>query len=109
MNVFPKIDMNSIKETSTKKVLCVSYEGGYKQKRPQYTRKTKTFTLDYQALSIDEANTLEEFIMNNQGLSFIFLHPLSKKTYEVTYQGDSCDINYVSPLYRSMQVVLEEV
>ncbi|TLP41034.1 hypothetical protein [Arcobacter arenosus] len=109
MAIYPTLIATSIKETSSKKVLKSDYQGGYTQTRPQFTRKLKTFTIGYSVLTVAEAETLENFIMDNQGLSFTFQHPITDEIHEVYYTQDDIDINYVSPLYRSTTVVLKEV
>lgn len=109
MAIYPILKANSFKESTSKPVLKSQYDGGYEIKRLKHTRQIKTFSLGYKALTVEEATSLENFIMSNQGVSFIFVHPITNQNHEVTYSGDSVDINFVTPLYRSASIVLKEV
>jgi len=109
MATLPKFIITSFKEDTIRKVLKSEYDGGYVQKRPQYTRAKKKFYVGYAALKVAEAEILEDFIMNNQGLSFEFTHPLNNKIYEVTYDSDSISFNYITSQYRNTELVLSEV
>lgn len=109
MAVFPDLPITSFKEESYRAIKKSSYEGGYEQKRPKYTRSYKKFSLGFNALTVEQAEALDEFIMDNQGYSFTFVHPSTAKTYEVTYDGDSIAIEWLTKDYRSTSIVLKEV
>lgn len=109
MAIYPDYKINSFKEKTSKPVLKSAYQGGYEQKRPKFTRQIKTFTLGYVALTVAEANALEQFIMDNQGKTFTFVHPITEVSHDVTYEGDDVEIAFVTPQFRSTNIVLKEV
>jgi len=108
MNTLP-ITPNQITEEVKKPALRSKYDGGYTQTRPKYTRKTKKFTLEYQALSLSEKDTLEAFFDANQGLSFYFVDPVSSTQYAVNFSDDSISFKLVSTKYYSTSFSVEEL
>ena len=110
MAIYPSdLVVTSFKETTSRPVTKSQYDGGYTVRRPKYTRQIKTFSLGYSALTVAEASELETFIMDNQGLSFTFFHPITNTIYEVINTTDEIEINFVTPQYRSTSIVLQEV
>ena len=104
----PKPNM-PFKETINKPALRKSYDGGYEQSRPKYTRSTKTFELNYKALNETDADTLSSFFETYQGDSFLFVHPATSVEYTVRFKNDSLAFDYVGPALKSTTVTLEEV
>ena len=106
---FPNIRPNDIEEKVIKPIVKSSFNSGYEQTRPRYTRKTKEFTLDFVALTFSNADLLETFIMDNQGLNFNFVHPISGVNYIVRHNNDDITFKYPSPTRKSTKIVLKEV
>lgn len=108
MNTLP-INPNKITEEVIKPALRTQYSGGYIQTRPKYTRKTKKFDLEYQALSVDDKNTLATFFDENQGLSFYFNEPISSIQYTVSFVDDSIKFKNLSNKLYSSTFSIEEL
>lgn len=111
MAFYPEdIKMASFKYKTRKEVLVSNTDVGYKIKRPKYTRATKEFTFNYKLLDEDSMNEIENFLIENRGLSFSFIHPLTKDTHTVTQMGDMPEITFVNPSYYNIaDIILEEV
>jgi hypothetical protein len=111
MNTFPNlnIEATSFKEESIKPVLKSSYDGGYEIQRLKYSRTIRKFTFTLKALSATEADTVSAFFEANQGVEFIFVHPVTSVNYTVRFDMDSLKFDYISPLYKSTNIILKEV
>ena len=109
MAIFPQIAPNSFEEEDLIPLNSVSYSGGYEQSTPKLLRNQKVFYMTFSSLTVAKATQMRDFLIENKGLSFSFVNPLTLETHEVKYKGDSLKIIWESPLYRSTSIVLQEV
>lgn len=109
MAIFPNIEPQSFKETTSKNVFKSTFDTGYTQTRPKYTRQLKSFNFKYVALTLSQKTELENFIMNNQGLSFTYTHPITLDIYNVYNDSESIEFTFVNPSYYATEITLKEV
>jgi len=110
MNTFPTtLKINTIKKEFIKPRLLASYDGGYEQTRPKYTRKFYKFTIGFSALTNEEAGLLEEFFDNNQGKAFIFVNQVTGISHIVRFNTDSLSFNQETSLRQSVEFEIKEV
>jgi hypothetical protein len=82
-------------------------EAGYVQTRKKYTRSREKYSLSWSALNNTEFETLRDFFINNQGGNWDF--PFLSSTKQYRFSSDSISFNWTSPLYRKVQIEIEEV
>ena len=109
MSVFPQIAPNSFEEEDFIPLNSVSFSGGYDQTTAKFSRNPQIFYMSFFSLTVIQATQIRAFLLENKGLSFSFVHPLTQETHEVKYQDEKIKIKWESPLYRSMSIVLHEV
>lgn len=91
-------------------VLKNSFEANYLQVRRASTRGRKIFNLKYNAITAAEFDILDTFFQANIGTIFTFVHPETSVNYEVTFQSDSLDREFISSDFRcNTSVILEGV
>lgn len=107
--MYPDLGIHSLKIKNVKPARKVEFEGGYQQQRPKFTRKYKTFEFEHKFLNDAQAQELETFFDNNQGLEFEFTHPKTLEAFNVTFQMDSLDFEYaIGGLYQQCKIMLRE-
>ncbi len=109
MNIFPTLTITSFREKINKPTLKSNYSGGYEQVALKHTREIKTFNIGFKVLSKTEKTTLENFFKNNQALVFTFNDTLNGSSYEVQFDMDDIEFDYIFASKYSTSIVLKEV
>jgi len=78
----------------------IPFESGVVQSAVKHTSPRYIFSLGWNALPIDDWNSVETHFDKNQGSTFSYTHPTTSVVYTVRYQGDSLpQANYINATY----------
>lgn len=98
-----------LQETNTKKVLKMESESGYIRSRSRSVRGFKTFTINYNDLSVSNIEDLIEFFDLVSGDAFVWQHPITSDNYNVIFQDESINYTYNEGGYVETSFTLREV
>ena len=86
--------------------LVVEFESGHEQRRQKGLIR-RTFDINYQALTMEQAQTIESFFFSSRGSvrAFNWTDPTSNETYVVRFDGDNFAKEYfghndIGPIYK---------
>lgn len=106
---FPTLPISDISRKTIKPAIRASFDGGYEQSRPKFTRRVKEFSLTINKLTIENAIILDDFFIANQGLDFYFYDEVYDTTHTVRFSEDELNIKQVTKKYHSVSLTLKEV
>lgn len=106
--IFPDIEKNSFNFKSKNDIRTSDF-GGYIQTQVKNTRAVKIFTFHFSSLTQDQADEINDFLVDTRGKSFTFVHPLTDEIHEVRLLEELPDFTWDEGFYSSSSIVLEEV
>jgi len=109
MNAFPAFPYTDIKRKTVKPAIRASFDGGYEQTRPKFTRKIKEFSIEFGVLTLAQTEELDTFFIENQGLNFEFYDSIYGTTHIVRFSDDELIFSQISPTDNSVSLTLKEV
>ncbi|OGP65791.1 MAG: hypothetical protein A3K22_00955 [Deltaproteobacteria bacterium RBG_16_42_7] len=113
MPAYPTLSQNPeypLKEAREDNVLRSSFEGGYEQTRPQFTRIRHSWTLTYKMLPTTDKELLTTFIDTVKGGAdaFTWMNPQDSQTYTVRFTTPLA-FKYVQFEFWNVEFILREV
>jgi|LGVF01.2.fsa_nt_gb hypothetical protein len=110
MNTYPTTPTPRIGSKDTKIIPIVKSEseGNYTKVRRVTTKARMKFNLKYNTITSDEFNTLDAFFEANQGIAFIFVHPVTSISYNCIFNQSELGKNYKG-VHIDTDMILEEV
>jgi len=94
--------------THTDEMIVAEFEAGYKAIRPRWHKKRSLFKNRYVNITEAEKNNILDFLENNRGKRFDYIHPLTGTTYSVIFLGEVTESIRSYDRYE-LEVDLEEV
>lgn len=90
-------------------VVRTEFETGAVQTRLRFSKQRIVCTLNWNAMSETDYQTLETFFDANQGLTITWTHPVTSASYTVRFRGDSLQSQCIENGRRKVgPIVLEE-
>ena len=111
MNTYPATPAPRLgtKESTISPLLKSTTDANYIKVRRLATKSRKKFELKYSPILEDEYNVLETFFLENQGVPFTFIHPISGVAYTCTFTQDELTKEFITNKTFGTEVRIEEV
>ncbi|WP_418186728.1 hypothetical protein [Aliarcobacter lanthieri] len=109
MNIFPLNCPTSFEYEPIKPVWEVNF-GVYGQQSPKTTGVKYKFYISYEIINKNEADIIEDFLIQERGKEFILENPLNDKNYTVRLSGEIPRFAFVDKNRRKISsFILEEI